>query len=770
MVRTSPSRPCPVCKKPDWCLVAADGLACICKRIESSKQCGDAGWLHRLADPFAPPPSVKNWTNDAKRYASQLDSDRKRGLCDRLRLPAEALDTLPHLGFRDDDPAGPCFTFPESDAGGTVIGINRRFSDSTKKLIRGGNRGLTLPHGWRERPGPVCVVEGPTDAAALSAAGLACVGRPSNSGGAKLLGELLAGWPSDRDVYIIGENDKKPHGGWPGQTGALSVAKQLAETLRRPIRVAFPPGEAKDVRDWLTADAHGETPWAVRGAQLRDHFQATAEMIGPPAEQNEPVDADGPDNPHRLAGGFLASLTPPGEPLRLRYWRSEFVEWERGAYSAVSDDEIRARLTQWVRAEFKRVNAVERAAGGNRPPKTRKVTFSLTADVMNALRGVCLLPASVAPPAWIDDKTGPDPPNVLSVANGLLDLASGQLLPPSASFFTFNAVGYDFDPDAPCPRTWEQFLLDLWPGDFDSIHCLQDWFGYLLTPDTRQQKLLFVLGPKRAGKGTIARVLKAVVGERNFTGPTLNGLTTNFGLSPLIGKSVAVIDDARLSNRADAAVITERLLTITGEGTITVDRKNRAPVDTKLPTRFVILSNELPRLGDSSGALAGRMILLRIIPNFYGREDPTLTERLLTELPGVLNWAVEGWRRLQERGRFKQPESGAELMEEMEDLSSPVGAFVRERCVVDSAARVEVGELFREWKAWCEEHGRKEPGTEHTFGRDLRAVVPALDSQRPWKGGEKRKRVYVGIRLRGVDEPDADPPSAGAVRAVRGLN
>lgn len=214
------------------------------------------------------------------------------------------------------------------------------------------------------------------------------------------------------------------------------------------------------------------------------------------------------------------------------------MAWERGAYSPVSDDDIRGRLTQWVRAEFMRVNAVERAAGASRPPQVRNVSLRLIGDVMNALRGVCLLPSSVCPPAWIDDATGPEPPNVLSVANGLLDLASGRLIPPSASFFTFNAVGYAFDNDAPCPRMWERFLLDIWPDDFDSINCLQEWFGYLLTPDTRQQKLLFVLGPKRAGKGTIARVLKEVVGERNFTGPTLNGLTTNFGLSPLLGKGV----------------------------------------------------------------------------------------------------------------------------------------------------------------------------------------------------------------------------------------
>ncbi len=268
--------------------------------------------------------------------------------------------------------------------------------------------------------------------------------------------------------------------------------------------------------------------------------------------------------------------------------------------------------------------------------------------------------------------------------------------------------------------------------------------------------------PRRAGKGTIARVLKELVGPNNVAGPTLNSLTTNFGLAPLLDKPVAIIDDARLSHRSDAAVVTERLLTISGEGTITVDRKFLSPVNAKLPTRFVIISNELPRLGDASGALAGRLILLRFVKTFYGREDHSLTERLLTELPGILLWAIEGWKRLQLRGRFIQSATGAELVNEMEDLSSPVGAFVRDKCRTGPGARVEVNELFRAWKAWCEEHGKKESGTEQMFGRDLRAAVPGLEIRRPKQGGE-RWREYEGIRLRRADEAEMGPRgSAGS--------
>ena len=80
----------------------------------------------------------------------------------------------------------------------------------------------------------------------------------------------------------------------------------------------------------------------------------------------------------------------------------------------------------------------------------------------------------------------------------------------------------------------------------ETIETLQELFGYLVIGDTSQQKMFLVVGPKRSGKGTIARVLKGLLGAHNVAGPTLSSFATNFGLAPLIGKSVAVISDARL--------------------------------------------------------------------------------------------------------------------------------------------------------------------------------------------------------------------------------
>jgi putative DNA primase/helicase len=206
----------------------------------------------------------------------------------------------------------------------------------------------------------------------------------------------------------------------------------------------------------------------------------------------------------------------------------------------------------------------------------------------------------------------------------------------------------------------------------------------------------------------------------------------------MIGKPLAIISDARLSGRADQHVIAERLLSITGEDLQTIDRKYRESWTGTLPTRFLILTNELPRIADSSGALASRFIVLTLTQSFLGREDHGLTDRLLVELPGILNWAIEGWERLRDRGRFIQPASSAEAMQDLEDLGSPIGAFVRERCTLGAGKTVQCSTLFDAWKTWCEDQGRDHPGTAQTFGRDLRAVVPGIRVEQPRKEDGRR--------------------------------
>jgi putative DNA primase/helicase len=479
------------------------------------------------------------------------------------------------------------------------------------------------------------------------------------------------------------------------------------------------------------------------------------------APHAEPVDDGGEPtneiaNPHRLAEQFLRLP----ESKHLRSYQGDFVQWRDGSYGVLTSEDVRATVTKWVAREFNRchklaLRALQMSESNTVPPKKPDVTVNLVGNVLNAMRGEIHIMSATESPSWIDGGIGPNPKSVIACRNGLYDIETDTLFPQDPKFFTFSAAPFDFDRNAPKPVQWLRFLAELWPTDQQSIDCLQEWFGYLLTPDTRLQKMLFILGRRRAGKGTITRILKELVGKQNYCGPTINSLTTDFGLSPLIGKSLALIEDARLSGRVDADTLTENLLSISGEGAVTINRKHRDPVTLKLPTRFVIVSNELPKIKDASGALAGRMIVLSLSQSFFGREDIGLGDRLVTEMPGILLWAIEGWKRLNQRNKFLQPDAGEGELAELENLGSPVGAFVRERCVLGLAERVDTKELFAEWKRWCEENGRDNAGNVQVFGRDLKSIVSGLQTKEVRQNSEKF-RIFVGIRLRDeIDENES---------------
>ncbi|MEI9805362.1 MAG: hypothetical protein WDN48_14225 [Pseudolabrys sp.] len=128
---------------------------------------------------------------------------------------------------------------------------------------------------------------------------------------------------------------------------------------------------------------------------------------------------------------------------------------------------------------------------------------------------------------------------------------------------------------------------------------------------------------------------------------------------------MAIVSDARIGARTDKSAIVERLLSISGEDTMTVARKFREAWHGRLLTRFMVLTNELPSLSDGSGALAGRFIVLMLKNSFFGREDPALTNKLTAELSGILNWAIAGYRRLRKRGHFIMPKSSLDAVDDM---------------------------------------------------------------------------------------------------------
>jgi putative DNA primase/helicase len=473
---------------------------------------------------------------------------------------------------------------------------------------------------------------------------------------------------------------------------------------------------------------------------------------------------DPPDDPHRLAREHLERINQAYGHV-LKFWRNAIWRWEGSSFQMQADHEFTARLNDSCKASL---DAEHEQQTNEKNPKHYRVTAAMTANVMQALKGMVLLPSKDVPstPAWIGDAgQGWAAKDTLAFRDKLVHLPSildgdtPELRDPTPLFFNTFALPFDFPAKPEKPAAWLDFLEELFPGDEASKELIQEWFGYIVSGDNSQEKMLAMIGPKRAGKGTIARILKALVGENNMAGPTLNSLASPFGLEPLLEKSLAVIDDARLGGRTDQAIVTETLLTISGKGTITVHRKHKNAITGELPTRIMLISNELPRIGDASGALSSRFLVLQFRNSFIGKEDHGLHARLERELPGILVWALMGLKRLRDRGRFVQPEAGRELVQELEELSSPVASFVGSECALDPRkgapqASVECGVLYAKWREWCEQQGIEHPGDAANFGRKLKAAFPSVETK-----GVKRAgihfRHYVGISLSKADNSDA---------------
>ena len=450
------------------------------------------------------------------------------------------------------------------------------------------------------------------------------------------------------------------------------------------------------------------------------------------------------DTPLRSARSFVERIRP-----ELMHYNDDWLSYDGAAYAEIEEATIRAELYEFLDG------ALQIAKKGPHPFRPTRTRVS---DIEDALKAETHRPRDIySPPCWLVGE-GPPPREIVACRNGLLHLPTGELLNPTPRFFTRNTLDFDHDPNAPEPECWHAFLDELWPEDPGTISVLQELFGYLLIPDTSQQKIFLLTGPPRSGKGTIARVLTRLVGKANTVAPSLVSLQGDFGLQPLIGKQLALISDMRIGPKTDRAAIAENLLRISGEDMVSANRKYKRAWDGRLAVRFLIMTNELPAFKDASGALANRFVPLLMTETFLGRENHGLLDELLPELPGILAWAIEGWRRLQSRGHFVPSEASREAVQQLADLASPVAAFIRVECEFDPGAITPKAALFSAWQSWCHGRGEVSVGTLDLFGRDLIANCPGRVKATKERTPGSRIPAYRGIKLRDTGRVHDDLP------------
>lgn len=453
------------------------------------------------------------------------------------------------------------------------------------------------------------------------------------------------------------------------------------------------------------------------------------------AEADEKITRKGsqmpaPTEPLEVAHELLKSN--PALADKVRVWRGDLYGWNdtHWVISPVT------KLTDYLRRELRHAWYM---TGGKEPgPAPWAPTTGKIAEVVDALSSILRRPDDQ------EAETG------VFTFSGRVDM-DGSVHPLHPSVFNLTCLPYAYDPAALCP-SWEGFLATSLP-DAEDRALLQEMFGYVLSGDTTQQKIFFLSGPPGSGKGTAMRVLQGLLGNESFTSTSLGKLGSHFGLASLVGKSVAFLPDVRFHVRGASDAI-EPLLSISGEDVIAAPRKNRDDWVGQIPSRIVMASNDLPALPDTSAALYRRLVVVQFGQSFVGREDYGLTPRLLTELPGILNWALAGYQRLRERGRFLATAGGQSIAAEARRESSPVIAFLDDLCELSEDGRVTSSDLFAAWNTYRADEGltRKDlskPGL-------TRAVCGAWPGVEPKvvKIAGKAQRCLTGLRLKVPDKPE----------------
>ena len=451
---------------------------------------------------------------------------------------------------------------------------------------------------------------------------------------------------------------------------------------------------------------------------------------------------------------------------KLVFWRDEFWKYKAGVWKPLSDNDLQAKLFKVIRAEFERcwkineearIQAEAETGKPIKPKKIRNVSTRLVRDVVTALKSEVAISASIEMPCHLPDR---ERKNYVSMSNGLLNLDAvlsgdfeGSLMSHTHEWFSALRLDYGFDVEAQC-LYWQEWLWEQFEGDQESIDALQEWFGYLLTQDTSMGRFLCIVGKSRSGKGTIMRLAKALIGHSSTASPTPTTLSGQFGLASLVGKSLAVIPDARIGEKVDYTVLTERVLSIVGEDPQEIERKYRPSLSgVNLPIKFMLFSNEIPLFKDASDAILNRIIILVMNRTYAGKEDPRVEKRIHAELPGILNWAIIGRDRLhrEKGGKIIQPKSGIASINWLRIEVSPVSAFLHQCCV--ETGKVNSNDCFEAYQMWCRQNDIVDRSTRQAFAKRLRVIVPRIEVARV-HDRDIFYREWIGISLRPDVESD----------------
>lgn len=370
----------------------------------------------------------------------------------------------------------------------------------------------------------------------------------------------------------------------------------------------------------------------------------------------------------------------------------------------------------------------------------KEESWALHSESRSGLEATLRLARSEAPLADEGDSWDADP-FLLGVANGVVNLRTGELRSgkPADKITLHSSVA--FDPKASAPR-WEQFLKEIFEDDLALIDYVHRAVGYSATGDVREQCLFLCYGIGANGKTTFLDVLNYAMGDYAgnlpFTALELKARSEIPNeIAGLRGRRFVTAIETNESARLNEA----RIKALTGCDPITARFLFREWF-TFVPTAKLWLAfNNKPQVADDSKGFWRRPRIIPFIHQFgeKGEADPTLRSTLRAEAPGILAWIVRGCLKWQAEG-LEAPERVKAATEAYREESNPLADYLAEKCILHSNAQVGVGPLYLDYRDWAQVNGEGTPLSRTAFSKCLQSL--GLTNRRI---GHERTWTWFGI-------------------------
>ena len=317
-----------------------------------------------------------------------------------------------------------------------------------------------------------------------------------------------------------------------------------------------------------------------------------------------------------------------------------------------------------------------------------------------------------------------DTKNTIVIANGILNVETLEIEPHTHERIYTTKVNVEWKPDATC-EIWKKWLHEtLVRGSNEEdvswkMDTIQEMFGYCLLMDVRYQKAFMLYGQPRSGKSTLINVLNILMGSDNVGAISLQYLTENrFATSMIWNKRVNSFADLSSKSLKDVS----KFMMITGNDPLTAEQKGRDGFTFKPVTKLIFSCNVIPRTSNKNMAFYRRWIIIdfpKSIPEneaddvWNSEASPLITAK---ELSGILNWAIEGLRRLLKNKKFSYPYGVEQVKDMYQRGSDSISSFIMNCIEEDDDSRVKKRNVYKEYVKYCEKE-RLDISNVIAFGR-----------------------------------------------------